>query len=242
MSRLLFKTNAVDPRSKLFHTILMGVMMFVMRSNPGVLLSALMMAGFLLFFRKYRQAFRLAAAALILYAVVSFCSRRTDLLSAFLALMAFMFLKFTPMIGVFVIMVQTVEPNELINALERLHLPRSIALTLAVTLRFIPTVTMEFGYIRDSMKTRGIDLTPVSFIRQPLRMSEYVFIPMMMRFAKIAEELAAAAVTRGVETPGPRGSMTQLQFKALDLVYLAAAVSGCILLAGYEYQRGIFYG
>lgn len=36
-------------------------------------------------------------------------------------------------------------------------------------------------------------------------MMEFVMVPLMMRFVKVAEELAAAAVVRGIERPGRSG-------------------------------------
>jgi energy-coupling factor transport system permease protein len=50
---------------------------------------------------------------------------------------------------------------------------------------------------------------------------ECVLIPMMMRCAVIAEELSAAAVTRGIESGGKRSSVTELKMRAQDWLLMA---------------------
>lgn len=209
--------------------------MFVMRSNTGILLNACIAAMFLFYFQRGRAAVKLCIWACVLWAAVTLWSDSEQVLLGIIAFSCFLFLKFTPMAGAFIIMSQTVQPNELISALEKMYVPRSVTLTLAVTLRFIPTIGLEFGYIRDSMRARGIPLTGGRCLSHPIQMSEYVFLPMMMRFAKVAEELAAAAVTKGIERPGRRGSLYELRLRRADGMYVLAVILSCAVLVWFEY-------
>ena len=51
-----------------------------------------------------------------------------------------------------------------------------------------------------------------------------MLVPFMMRCVKIADELAAAAVTRAVENPAPRGMRIPMKIRRRDVVYLILAV------------------
>jgi energy-coupling factor transport system permease protein len=75
-------------------------------------------------------------------------------------------------------------------------------------------------------------------LARPLATIENTLIPMMLRSAAIAEELSAAAVTRGIDSSRRRTSLYLLHFGILDVL--------CVLsfgtLAGFSlYSKwGIF--
>ena len=75
-------------------------------------------------------------------------------------------------------------------ALRRWHVPQSLIIPLAVTIRYFPAIREEAGYIRDAMK-----LCKVSGLQK----LESFCVPLMVSATTTADELAAAAVTRGIE-------------------------------------------
>jgi energy-coupling factor transport system permease protein len=113
-------------------------------------------------------------------------------------------------------MIATTKVGELVSAMQELRIPKPIVITFAVTLRFFPTAREEFAAIRDAMRLRGIGLSPANVLTRPLTVMECVLIPMMMRCATIAEELSAAAVTRGIESGGRRSSINELRMRLPD--------------------------
>jgi energy-coupling factor transport system permease protein len=72
------------------------------------------------------------------------------------------------------------------------------------------------------MKLRGIGPNARNLLTRPLAVAEYVFVPMMLRSATIAEELSAAAATRGIDSVGRRTSINELGFHASDIIAVAA--------------------
>ena len=54
---------------------------------------------------------------------------------------------------------------------------------------------------------------------------EYMLVPFMMRCVKIADELAAAAVTRAIENPAPRGMRIPMKIRFRDIFYLLLVFS-----------------
>lgn len=100
-----------------------------------------------------------------------------------------------------VYLVSQAPSGKLTAALRQLPLPSSVRLTVIVILRFVPTVASEFSDVLDAMKTRGLLLSPLQVVLHPLNTFEYVVVPMVFRSLKIADELAASSVVRGIESP-----------------------------------------
>lgn len=71
--------------------------------------------------------------------------------------------------------------------------------------------------------------------------TEYMIIPFIMRCIKVADELSAAAVTRAIENPVPRGMRVPLKIRIKDIVYLMMVISiyGCMksLPCAEEYRE-----
>ena len=98
-----------------------------------------------------------------------------------------------------------------IVGLRQLRVPQRLIVAVSVTLRYFPAIREEMGYIRDAMKLR-----------------EGTVIPLMVSATETAEELSAAAVTRGIEDPAPKTSAVFLRLSPVDLAGMAA---GLVLLA-----------
>ena len=123
--------------------------------------------------------------------------------------------------------------GKLTTALRQLPLPSSIRLTVIVILRFIPTVASEFSDVLDAMKTRGLMRSPFQVILHPLNTFEYVIVPMVFRSLKIADELAASSVVRGIESPYKKKSYYLNKMAVSDGIMIVLFVSTaiiCILL------------
>ena len=231
------RLNHIDPRIKLLHTLIAGILLFVVRSNEGVLLNVAFMVVVLGFFGLYRCAVHLTVYTGTLYMLIRILDLFSGGIASIIGVTVFIFFKFAPVVGIYYMMTKSISASELVNALEKLRLPRSITITLAVTLRFMPTIGQEMGTIRDSMKIRNIPLNLWSVLKAPLMMMEFVLVPLMMRFVKVAEELAAAAVVRGIERPGRRGSMFEIRFRIQDFIYLFVVILYTVFL--YCFEHGV---
>ena len=106
-----------------------------------------------------------------------------------------------------------------IVGLRQLRVPQRLIVAVSVTLRYFPAIREEMGDIRDAMKLRGV---------QGLARLEGTVMPLMVSATETAEELSAAAVTRGIEDPAPKTSAVSLRLSPVDLVGMAA---GLVLLA-----------
>ena len=99
--------------------------------------------------------------------------------------------------------------------LRRLNVPQKLIIPISVTLRYFPTIREETGYIRDAMRLRNV---------KGLKRAEALAIPLMILATETAEELSAAAVTRGIENPVKKTSVVQIHMTWYDWFFIVVSV------------------
>ena len=90
---------------------------------------------------------------------------------------------------------------------------------MAVTCRFIPTIFIEYQLIKEAMKLRGIKTGFIPLIKHPIKQIEYILIPLLIRASDLSDELAASAMTRGIDSPN-RTSYSLTKFHRTDYLFL----------------------
>lgn len=122
------------------------------------------------------------------------------------------------------LMIHTLSLKEMIVGMRKLCIPQNLIIPISVTLRYFPAIREETGHIRDAMKLRNV---------RGLDKVEAFIVPLMMSATTTAEELSAAAVTRGIENPAEKTSLIELRMKVLDwiclMIGLAFAIPAVIL-------------
>ena len=109
------------------------------------------------------------------------------------------------------------------------HIPKKIAVPVSVMFRFFPAIKEEYGLIRNAMRLRGIGSAG-----RPLEMLEYRLVPLLTELLQIGNELAASAMTRGLDAPGKRTNVCATGFRLPDLfVFLFCAA----VIAAYIYTK-----
>lgn len=124
------------------------------------------------------------------------------------------------------VLIATTKVNEFMAALNRLRISKTIFIPLVVLLRYFPMMKEEWEHIRNAMKMRGISPSFWAIIRHPVTTLEYVYVPMLIAASNLADQLSAAAITRGIDNPSPRTCLQQVGFHALD----AVSAGGALLL------------
>ncbi|WP_249662531.1 energy-coupling factor transporter transmembrane component T, partial [Lysinibacillus fusiformis] len=71
-------------------------------------------------------------------------------------------------------------------------------------LRYFPSLQEDWRYIKDAMKLRGISPSIIGFLTKPMQTVECIYVPLMMAASKIADELSAVGIARGIENPKER--------------------------------------
>ena len=64
---------------------------------------------------------------------------------------------------------------------------------------------------------------------------ECLYVPLLMTASNSADELSAAALTRGIENPRPRTCLLQIYLRGRDWAVMVLAV--CVLVLGFALER-----
>ena len=142
-------------------------------------------------------------------------------------------------IGVFSFIVQRIIPfmllgtviqkqkniSEITTALERMHLPKGIILSIAVMFRYFPSIKDDLFIIIDAMKLKGLYTSKRAALIHPIRTMEFVLVPMLLKSLKTAEELSCAALVKGIENTGHKTSYFDVRLRAADVVFLFTAIT-----------------
>ena len=120
--------------------------------------------------------------------------------------------------------------GKIILAFRSMHTPNSIMLTLTVMLRLMPTVRHEAADIKDAMRTRGFLGSFTDVIKNPLRTLEYAIVPLTFRLLKVADELSASAIARGIECPCKKESYYAGRITKIDIGIICVVITISIVL------------
>ena len=60
-----------------------------------------------------------------------------------------------------------------------------------------------------------------ALLRHPVQSLEYILMPLLMNSNNVAQDLSAAALTKGIGLPGRHTCMTELRLTAWDFLYPA---------------------
>ncbi|MBR6156996.1 MAG: energy-coupling factor transporter transmembrane protein EcfT, partial [Lachnospiraceae bacterium] len=140
----------------------------------------------------------------------------------FIALFFLVFTQSFPCFMLASILISRYSSAQLLSALEDLHLPRILVVAATITLKYIPTFSREFRYIKESMRLRGIAFT----IRKPIASFRYFVAPQLFRCAALAEEVTAAGMVKGIDAPMRRSSYYEQRFRITDVLVILVFTLG----------------
>lgn len=115
--------------------------------------------------------------------------------------------------------------SEITTALERMHLPKGIILSIAVMFRYFSSIKDDLFIIIDSMKLKGLYTSKRSAMLHPIRTMEFIIVPMLFKSLKTAEELSCAALVKGIENTGHKTSYFDVKLRVADVVFLLTAIT-----------------
>ena len=220
----------LDPRTKLFLVLCMGLSIAL---SVPMYVEAVNIALFACLFFLNGQA-KTAVKLLLFFGVLaalSYMPQDAGFLGGIVLPAAFMVRRFMLPIVAGKYLIDSTPVGLLINALEKLKLPYSLVITVAVMFRFFPTLKEEFAHIKNAMKMRGIGLNAANVIRKPLLTLEYVMVPLLSSSSRIGDELAAAGHTRGIDAPGKKIRYKTARFTLADVfVSLYIATGFCAVI------------
>ncbi len=229
----------LDPRTKLLVFLSSGVMTLNTYSNIAILVYSLTICLLLALCGKPWGALKAAGlfgVMLYIRTVVSLVKGASPAVSILLSALTTVFLFCFPMIVSFLLLIQTTRISQFLSAFQAMRLPVKAMIPVAMLFRFIPTVQEEWSGIRKAMAFRGISLSPASILRHPGRTVEYILVPLLFSSVNVMEELAAAALARGMDVDVKRSSFEEVRLRAADYAVMAVFI-GMIVFVIFTAER-----
>jgi energy-coupling factor transport system permease protein len=220
-----------DPRTKLLLLLEVNLLLFVDRSLVFEVSLVLFCLAVLGLDAQGKTALKWAAFyAVLLVAAFVVEPFKAIYLATLVDFVAVCVRKVLPCIIIGLWVVRSTKVGEFYAAMLAWRLPQQAIIPLTVVFRYFPTVREEWASIRSAMRMRGITAAA------PLKMMEYAYVPLLLSASSIAEELSAAALSRGIDNPCRHTSLDRIGCKPADAVILA--IMPAIALA-FVVMRGI---
>ncbi|MFI6044551.1 energy-coupling factor transporter transmembrane component T [Nocardia sp. NPDC051321] len=218
----------LDPRTAVL--ILLAASIAILAPGGERFIPAVLIGGVLLaiFERAWRRALGLPVAAAITAAAAYLLPlTAASPIVGLVGVLAAYTLRLVAVGGIAAHLIQTIPPTRFIVALRSLRVPSVFTVPGAVMLRFAPTIVAEAQAVRDAMRLRGLG-GRWALLRHPLRSIEYFTVPLIASSLRVAEDLSASALLRGLGALARPTTMRPLRFGPADA---AAAAIVAVLVA-----------
>jgi energy-coupling factor transport system permease protein len=227
----------LDPRAKLYMILIVSAVVMMSATTPFLwavrIIMTLIPITLLVIEKKYTSAlgftFLYTVALVLTFTLLS--EESTGIFKSLLTGYSGIVVQFMPCLITAWYVVRTTKIDEFMSAMQKMHVPDGITISLAVVMRFFPTIKEEYSAISDAMKMRGIALGGGN----AAKMIEYRMIPLLFSCVNIGDELSAAAITRGLGGKVKRSSVEQLKLRFLDWLLIVAFTAVAVIFVLFKY-------
>ena len=229
-----------DPRTKILLLVELDIILFMGQSLVYEICVLLFCASILLIGGQSKSALKFLIAFAVFAVIQQLIVPYTSVF--FVSLIYFVSVvvrKILPCIMLGKWLLATTEISAFAAAMRKIRLPNDVIVTTSVMFRCFPTIKEEWGAIQAAMKMRGIEFSLRHIITAPAQTMEYLLVPLFISVLNISDELAAAALCRGLDNPGEHTCMVEIRFHWYDILFLvitnAWLIMMCLLvLRGYR--------
>lgn len=231
------KITMLDPRTKI--VILLMISVFSFAGSGRLLTEAIgvtFICGVMLLYGRWQSCIKSVFVYIVVVLLVLYSISVNNVWASMVSVMLIMIRKLMSIIMFASFLIATTKVGEMIAALQKAKVSKTIVIPTVIMMRFFPTLSEEYHCILDAMKIRGIRFTFKNIICHPLKLSEYILVPMVIRLSTIADELSAAAVSRGIDAEIKRTSYYNVRLHFIDMIFtlLFAALMVFTLAGGSE--------
>lgn len=220
---------AADPRSKFLLLLVANVIL--MTSGSGHVVWLVLVVAAILAAVDLRA--RLAAGLVALSVLFWFAAGLPRLwhhgAAVVVGVVAYWLLRFGLSIALGTWFISSTRVSELTASASDMRMPRVLTTPLAVLFRFLPVVIDETKGVMEAMSLRGY--TGSYLWRHPVDGVEKLVVPVLTACARIADELSAAALIRGLGVSGRPTLVDKPRFRTAD----AALLGLSLILLIYRY-------
>ncbi len=132
----------------------------------------------------------------------------------------------------------TVHPDELSQALIKMHVKYEFALAVSMAMRYVPTLGQDAYAIMDAQKSRGVELDKGNLIKR-IRNIVPIIVPLIVVAIRRALSISESMESRGFGASGGRTYMDMIQFRRKDWVIVTISLVGLILVLLLKFWWGL---
>lgn len=222
---------AFDPRTKILLLIELDILLFLGRSLAYEASVFLFCVLILLIGGQSRNA--LKCAGIFLLFVLTEQVIQPYLANPCVSLIHFIVVVLRKVLPAFMLakwLVATTEVSAFVAAMWKCKVPQSAIVTTSVIFRCFPTINDEWSAIKTAMKMRGIEFSLKNMITRPSETIVHILVPLFISALNISDELAAAALCRGLDNPGTHTCMTRIRFRWYDIAFLLFVTAALVFI------------
>jgi energy-coupling factor transport system permease protein len=209
-------TTCFDPRTLLLLLMLVNVVVFSQNSFNVELALLASLVGLFLYCRLFGSGLKFVLVFGFLLALQYYIFPASpEIFADFFSILTAFLRRVFPILMIGTFIVKTTPMRHIVLAMRKWCLPEKLVIPLSVTIRYFPAIREEIRHIRDAMKLRRIT--------GAAKFEAYI-VPLIFSAANTADELSAAAVTRGIENPGPKTSVIELRFRFRDYICIVCGL------------------
>ncbi len=230
----------LDPRSKLLILVLFSVVVMIDVVDGPAYIVRIIMTFIPVSLVCLEGKIHIGARFTVLFIAASLLQGYTQqniggILKMLVLFLCYMITQFAPTMITVWYCISTTKISEFMAAMNRMHAPQGLSISIAVMMRFFPTLAEEYRSIRDAMKMRGIQFGG----GKATKMITYRLIPLMFSSISIGDELSAAAVTRGLGAPVKRTNVCEIGFHVYDFLIVSFTAVMTVLYTWLSLRSGV---
>ena len=222
------KRTILDPRTIVFLNIMLSLITTVSSSISANIFIFLVSLGIVCLFKMYKKAVKYIVIFFLALALPFGIKALSGLPIQFLinsvSLIAMGVQKFLPFLMAAMVIFNKVDTKSLVSSLNKMKLPKGIMLGFTVAVRFLPTIKKEMTIITNSMKMRGIEIGTKNIFFHPIQSLEYALVPVLFRATSLADDMTAAALVKGAESPKTSVELFKIKFGIIDYVFALSSI------------------
>ena len=222
------KRTILDPRTIVFLNIMLSLITTVSSSISANIFIFLVSLGIVCLFKMYKKAvkyiFIFFLALALPFGIKALSGLPIQFLINSVSLIAMGVQKFLPFLMAAMVIFNKVDTKSLVSSLNKMKLPKGIMLGFTVAVRFLPTIKKEMTIITNSMKMRGIEIGTKNIFFHPIQSLEYALVPVLFRATSLADDMTAAALVKGAESPKTSAELFKIKFGIIDYVFALSSI------------------
>lgn len=222
------KRTILDPRTIVFLNIMLSLITTVSSSISANIFIFLVSLGIVCLFKMYKKAvkyiFIFFLALALPFGIKALSGLPIQFLINSVSLIAMGVQKFLPFFMAAMVIFNKVDTKSLVSSLNKMKLPKGIMLGFTVAVRFLPTIKKEMTIITNSMKMRGIEIGTKNIFFHPIQSLEYALVPVLFRATSLADDMTAAALVKGAESPKTAAELFKIKFGIIDYVFALSSI------------------